>query len=101
MLANQGSVSAADQATLMSTALSIGSLSVISDNTAKALGPPYSGSSLPGNVAVNNDGNSNIITVTATERTGALAALVANTYATQYSSFSTGQSVSAHPQGAE
>jgi Mrp family chromosome partitioning ATPase len=80
-----GSTPAANQATLLDTETGLASLSPVAQAAARVLGD---GSvSLPGTVSINNDGTSNLLTVTATETGAGLAAQVANVYAREYMTF--------------
>jgi polysaccharide biosynthesis transport protein len=87
----QSAAGSADPSLRLSTELGLASLDVVGDRTARSLGPRYARSGVPGSVLVNNDGVSNLLTVTATEPRPALAARVANAYARQYIAFRTAE----------
>jgi len=89
------SAASSDESTLLSTDLSVASLQQVSAGAAKELGGSYAQSGLPGSVAAGNDGVSNLLTMSATESSPKLAALVANAYARSYMAFQTRASVAA------
>ena len=91
--ADQAAAVVSDQTTLLSTEQGLASAPKVSETAAQALGRPYASGGLPGSVSVGDDGVSNLLTFTATERTPSLAARVANAYAQAYMQFQAGATV--------
>jgi len=70
-----------DPARVAATSIQLSQLNVVSEDTTAALRRPI------GSVSVSGNSSTDVINITTTEPTPALAALVANTYASQYVSF--------------
>lgn len=83
-----GSATAPDAAQQAATNVAAVSLGTVADLTASALGQNLTGADVASQVSVAEVGQSNIISITATDSSPTRAATVANTYARQYIAFS-------------